>query len=178
MRRALRSSASAIFSISRWWTAISFSQSRRFSYICLRKASASALSGSSSRIGLERLDRLGLVRELLEEQVGDAQVQRDLLGRVLDHRRLLAQQRDQVRPALHGLVLRGQRVGRLEVVRLDVQDLVEGVDHHHVELQPLAIDLDHLEAGPGSCPRALAQFALSTASFITSMKAFQRSAFL
>ena len=50
MRRALRSPASVSLSISRWLTAISFSQSRRFSYICLTKPSASLLSGSSSRI--------------------------------------------------------------------------------------------------------------------------------
>ncbi len=52
IRRVLRSSMSASLSlsISRWLTAISFSQSRRFSYICLTKESASAFSGSSSRI--------------------------------------------------------------------------------------------------------------------------------
>ncbi len=50
MRRVRRSTASATFSISRWWTATSFSQSRRFSYICFRNESASWLSASSSRM--------------------------------------------------------------------------------------------------------------------------------
>jgi hypothetical protein len=71
-------------------------------------------------------------------------VQRDLVFGRFDDRRLLAQQRDQIRPALHRLVLRGQRVGGFEVVGLDREDLVVGVDDHHIELQTIAIDLDHL----------------------------------
>ena len=90
------------------------------------------------------LDRLRLVGELLEEQIGDPRVQRDLVFGRLDDRGLLAQQRDQVRPALHRLVLRGELVGRVEVVGLDVEDLVVRVDDHHIELQTIAIDLDHL----------------------------------
>jgi hypothetical protein len=95
--------------------------------------------------GLEGLDRLGLVGELLQVEVGHLEVERDLLLGGLDHRRLLAQERDQLRPAGHGLVLAGQRVDGLQVVGLDGEDLVEGVDHHHVELEAVAVELDHLE---------------------------------
>ena len=119
MRRPCARRRPSSLSISRWLTAISFSQSRRFSYICLRNAERLGVVRIELEDRLVRLDRLGLVRELLQEQVRDAQVQLDLLVGRLDDRRLLAQQRDQIRPALHRLVLRGQRVGGLEVVGLD-----------------------------------------------------------
>jgi len=60
-------------------------------------------------------------------------------------------------PALHLLELGGERVTRRRVVGLDVENLVVGVHDHHVELQTIAVDLDHvveerdllLGAGPG-----------------------------
>ena len=52
---------------------------------------------------------------------------------------------DEIRPALHVLVLRRQRVERAPVAGLQREDGVVGVDHHHVELQPRLVDVDHLE---------------------------------
>ncbi len=71
-------------------------------------------------------------------------MQGDLVVRRLDDGRLLTKQRNEVGPTLHRLVLRGELVGGVEVVRLDREDLIEGVDDHHVELQTISIDLDHL----------------------------------
>ena len=110
----------------------------------LDEAERLAVVGIQLEDRLVGLDRLGLVRELLEKQVRDRRCSAIFSSADLDDRRLLAQQRDQIRPALHRLVLRGQRVGGVEVVGLDGEDLVERVDDHHIQLQTIAIDLDHL----------------------------------
>ena len=111
----------------------------------LEVADGPLVAGIELERGLEGLDRFGLVGELLQIKVCHPQVQTHLVEGVGDDGRLLAEDRDQLGPAAHRLVLASQRVDRLQVVRLDGEDLVEGVDHHDVELEAIAVHLDHLE---------------------------------
>ena len=65
-------------------TSTSFSQSRRFSYMSLRRVIASTLPRSMLEHARVALDGLRLVRRLLDVQLAGAREARDLLGRVLD----------------------------------------------------------------------------------------------
>ena len=95
---------------------------------------------------LERLDRVREVAEPLGPQVRDLAQQHDALA-VGQVRRLglARQQRDHVVPPAERAVLAGQLVGGAPVVRIDLEDRVVGVEHHHVEPQLVAIDLDDVE---------------------------------
>jgi len=94
---------------------------------------------------LERLDGLGLVGELFQVQVRHPQVQCDLRRGRADDGRLLAQHRNQLRPAWDDLVLGRQRIHHLDVAGLKGQDPVVGLDHHDIEFEPIAVQLDHLQ---------------------------------
>ena len=100
-------------------------------------------------IELERalvgLDRLGLVRELLEVEARDAQLHLDLRGGVGQQRGLLLEHLDEIGPALERVVLRLEGVERAAALRIGGEHLVERLENHDVELEPLAVDLGHLE---------------------------------
>ncbi len=94
---------------------------------------------------LERAHRVREVAEPLRPQVRDLAQDHDAL--FVGHircLRLLGQHGDQVVPPAERPELRRELVGGSLVVRIDLEDRVVGVDHHHVELQPVAIDLDDL----------------------------------
>ena len=143
MRRSLRDASSDSSSISRWWTAISFSQSRRFSYICLRKASASWLSGSSSRIVSKALMASAWFENFSRNRFATRRCSATFSA-VSSTAAFLRS--SEIRSGQRFMVSYcAARRSPPRRCRLDVQDLVEGVHHHHVQLETVAVDLDHLD---------------------------------
>ena len=94
---------------------------------------------------LERPDRVREVPEALRPQVRDfAQERHALAVAEVRHLALACQHRDQIVPAAEDAELPRELGVRALVLGIELQDRVEGVDHHHVELQAIAIDLDDL----------------------------------
>src|SRR6185312_2561668 len=93
---------------------------------------------------LERLDRLVVVRELVDPQPGDALEEARLVFRIRRHVDGALQDADEIVPPAHRLVLRRQRRQRIRVIRLELEDVVVRVDDHDVEVQLVAVDRDHL----------------------------------
>jgi hypothetical protein len=93
---------------------------------------------------LERLDRLGVVAEPVDPQRRHAPVDRRALGdRPRPRLGFALEHPDQIVPPRQRLVLVGEGVERLGVVGIEREDRVVGVDHHDVELELVAVDLDH-----------------------------------
>ena len=101
------------------------------------------------RIGLEDLLEAGhrvlVLAELVGPQRRDPPVQRHAGRRIGGHLRLAGQDLHQIGVAPLGLVARGQRAQRGGVIGLERQDVEVGVDHHHLEVQSVAVDGDDLE---------------------------------
>ncbi len=103
----------------------------------------------SMRVQLfERLDRLVVVGELLDPQPGDTPQKTRLFRRVGRDVDGALQDADEIVPATERLVLARQRRQRVAMVRLQRQDMVEGVDDHDVEVELVAVDRDHLHEAP------------------------------
>ena len=93
-------------------------------------------------------DRLVGVGELLRPERRHATLKRDEALVIPERTRGIGaalQNADQVVPTRALFEPRLQSVERLGVIRIDLQHLVVGVDHHDVQAQTVPVDLDHLQ---------------------------------
>ena len=96
------------------------------------------------RIGLEDLLEAGdgvlVLAELVGPQRGDPPVQRHARRRIGRRLGLARQDLDQIAVAPLRLVAPRQRRQRRRVIGLERQDVEVGRHHHHIEVQPIAVD--------------------------------------
>ena len=103
------------------------------------------IAGVELEQALERTDRLGVVAEALDPQLGglaqDRGARRHRQARQLG---LAREHADQVLPPPHRAVLRGEFVDRARILGIEPQDRVVGVEHHRIEPQLVGVDRDDL----------------------------------